>query len=301
MKRLLILLTVLLLVGCQTKTADKLQVAVSIVPQETFVKAVAGDLVDVVVLIPPGFSPANYQPTPKEIEAFNASKVYFHIDVPAEEHILESVPSSITLIDLAESVDEVYPARFFEEDHDAHEEDHDADEEDHDTHEGHHHEGRDPHIWLSPKRVKVMVESIRDELIALDPDNEKVYTENAAAYLKELDMLDQELVDIFSTLENKSFIMYHPSFGYFADDYGLEMHAIEAEGKKATIQELEHVIETAQAENIKYIFYQEEFDSSQAEIVAKEIDGETIKVVPLSGDYLNNLRDIALKMKNILK
>jgi zinc transport system substrate-binding protein len=291
----------LLLVGCQNNSSDNLKVAVSIVPQETFVKAVAGDLVDVVVLIPPGNSPANYQPTPKEMEEFNASQVYFHIDVPAEEHILESVPSDIKLIDLAEYVDEMYPARYFEEEH---EDEHEEEEHEEDNHEeeghDHDHSGRDPHIWLSPKRVIKMVEVIRDELILLDPDNKEVYEKNAKSYIMELEGLDKELTEIFNGLDNKAFIMYHPSFGYFADDYGLEMHAIESEGKKATIQELEEVIHIATDENIKYVFYQEEFDSSQAEIVAKEIEGETIKVAPLSGDYINNLKSIAEKMNNIL-
>lgn len=320
MKKILIIVMVLLLVGCQNNSSEDLKVAVSIVPQETFVKAVAGDLVDVVLLIPPGNSPANYQPSPKEMEEFNASQVYFHIDVPSEEHILESVPSNIKLVDLAEHVDMMYPARYFEEeehhedehdedehDEDEHDEDeHDEDEHDEDEHdeEGHEHDhdhsGRDPHIWLSPKRVIKMVEVIRDELILLDPDNKETYENNAKSYIMELEGLDKELTDIFNSLENKAFIMYHPAFGYFADDYGLEMHAIESKGKKATIQELEEVIDIANDENIKYVFYQEEFDSSQAEIVAKEIGGETIKVAPLASDYINNLKSIAEKMNSIL-
>ena len=286
MKKLIILVIALLfLMGCQQEKSDKLTVAVSIVPEETFVKKVAGDLVHVIVLIPPGNSPTNYQPTPQERAKFNDSKVYFHIDVAAEEHILQSASKDIKLVDLADPVDVMYPARFF-----------DAQEE----HDGHSHDGRDPHIWLSPRRVIVMIETIRDELVLLDPDNKSVYESNASDYIKELSALDNELIAIFESLSNKAFIMYHPSFGYFADDYKLDMHAIEAEGKKATIKELEYIIELAKSEQIKYVFYQEEFDAQQAEIVAKEIGGETINVAPLSGDYINNLKSIAEKMKNIL-
>ena len=283
----------LALVGCTDNSTDQLTVAVSIVPQETFIKAVAGDLVDVVVLIPPGSSPANYQPSPQEMAKFNESKVYFHIDVAAESHILESVNGDVKLVDLAEIVDENYPARYFEE---SHEDDHDADhDDDHYADHDHDHSGRDPHIWLSPKRVQVMVEAIKDELSALDPDNKDVYAENAAAYIEELKILDEYLNKTFEGLDHE-FIMYHPSLGYFADDYGFEMHAIEAEGKQATARDLETVIELAKSEGIKYVFYQEEFDASQAEIVAKEIGGVTIKVAPLSGDYINNLKTIAEKM-----
>jgi len=294
MKKILIIVSfaLLVLVGCSNESTDKLTVAVSIVPEETFVKAVAGDLVDIVVMIPPGSSPANYQPSPQEMAKFNESKVYFHIDVAAEKHILQSVNDDVKLIDLAERVDEIYPARFFED----HDEDLDHDEHDEDLdHEGHNHIGRDPHIWLSPKRAMVMIEVIRDELSSIDPDNKEIYAENADAYLSSLESLDQYLKSSFSD-ENSKFIMYHPSMGYFADDYDLEMYAIESEGKQATAKDLEDVIVLAKSENIKYVFYQEEFDASQAEIVAKEIDGETIKVAPLSGDYINNLKSIATKM-----
>ncbi len=306
MKKILIVVSIalLVLVGCSNESADKLTVAVSIVPEETFVKAVAGDLVDIVVMIPPGSSPANYQPSPQEMAKFNESKVYFHIDVAAEKHILQSVNNDVKLIDLAERVDEIYPARYFEEheedlDHDEHDEDLDHDEHDeHDEdldHEGHNHIGRDPHIWLSPKRAMVMVEVIRDELSSIDPDNKGIYAENAKAYLLSLESLDEYLQSSFDD-GNSKFIMYHPSMGYFADDYDLDMYAIESEGKQATAKDLEDVIVLAKSENIKYVFYQEEFDASQAEIVAKEIGGETIKVAPLSGDYINNLKSIATKM-----
>lgn len=287
MKKIILMLLLLLLVGCQDKADATLTVAVSIVPQETFVNKVAGDLIDVVVMIPPGNSPANYQPTPQMMAQFNESDIYFHIDVSAEVPILASVGNDVRLVDLAEIVDDKYPARYFE----AYEEDHE---------EEHSHEGRDPHIWLSPKRSMVMVEVIRDELIALDPTHKETYESNAQSYLEELTVLDNELTLAFDQLESKAFIMYHPSFGYFAEDYNLDMYAIEVEGKDATIKELGHIIELAKEKNIKYVFYQEEFDSQQAEIVANEIGGETIKVAPLSGDYINNLRMILNKMQDIL-
>lgn len=299
MKKIIVVLSIIVmmfsLVACQEEGIESLTVAVSIVPQETFVKAVAGELVDVVVLIPPGNSPANYQPSPKEMAAFNESAIYFHIDVAAESHILESVNGDILLVDLAHHVDEVYPARYFDaEDHD------DEDKDDHEEGHDHDHSGRDPHIWMSPSRVIVMIETIEDELSKIDPSNADVYKKNAEAYIAELNAVNEELSNAFDKMENKAFIMYHPSLGYMADDFGLEMHAIEASGKKATIQELEHVIEIARDEKIKYVFYQEEFDSQQAEIVAEEIGGATIKVAPLSGDYIENIKSIAKAMEEVM-
>ncbi|MTI49229.1 MAG: ABC transporter substrate-binding protein [Firmicutes bacterium] len=290
--------------------ANDLTVAVSVIPQEAFVKAVAGDLVNVVTMIPPGNSPANYQPTPKELEDFSNSSIYFSIGVPTEEaNILpkaKDLNNDIKVVSLADKVGEVYPHRFFSEDeahehdeHDEHDEEDDHDDIDHE--EDHHHEGRDPHIWLSPKRVRVMINVIRDELTALDPSNKEIYEENAENYIQELDSVDQEIKDILSGVDQQSFIIYHPSFGYFADDYGLNMVSIEESGKEATMKRLQYVIDYAKENNIKFVFYQAEFDSQQARTIADEINGEVIQVNPLAFDYIDNMKKIAEKFNNILQ
>lgn len=297
MKKILLILLSLFLVSCNQNNNDDIKVAVSIVPQQAFVEAVAGDLVDVKVMIPPGYSPANYQPSPKEMAHLDEAAIYFHIDVAAEINIVDGINSDkIKLVDLADAVDAVYPARFFEDDHDEDGDHEDGDIEEHD----HDHTGRDPHIWLSPRRVIVMVNTIKDELILLDPDNKATYESNAAAYIAEIQALDQEIRATLENTKTKTFLIYHPSYGYFADDYGLNMVAIEDEGKEATIQGMESIIELALEKDIHVIFYQEEFDSQQAEIIAKEINGVTIQVAPLSGDYIESLQAMVKELKNIL-
>lgn len=288
------------IVGCEAKESentemdtnkDQITIAVSIVPQETFVKAVAGDLVDVVTMIPPGHSPANYQPTPKQMTKFSEAKVYFSIGVPTEKaNILPKIDDfnkAIKVVSLADIVGKVYPHRYSEEVEGHEETQHDS--------------GRDPHIWLSPKRVKVMIDAIKNELVDIDPENAAVYTKNAADYLDKLDQADNENKEIFSNLNGQSFIIYHPSFGYFADDYGLKMVTIEEEGKEATTKKLQDVIDFAKKERIKFVFYQDEFDGQQAETIAKEIGGATAKVAPLAPNYIENLRCIVNEIKEVVK
>ena len=302
MKKLMIInlvLLVLILGGCTNEVEDeKLSVAVSILPQEAFVKGIAGDLVDVVTLIPPGASPTNYQPSPQEMSKFSNSKVYFTIGVPTEESnilpMVEDMEEDIILVELEDMVDAVYSARYFDdEDHDENQ-DEDQDE-DHD--EDHNHEGRDPHIWLSPKRVEVMIEVITSTLIELDPENEEIYKANSQAYIKKLQIVDEEIKETVDEMDHKAFIIMHPSLGYFADDYGLHMVAIEEDGKESSSTHLQEVIEYAVSENINVIFYQAEFDSSQAETIADEIDGSVIQLDTLSNEYLNNMRTIAEALK----
>ena len=262
------------------KQVKKPVVAVSIPPQETFVRAVAGNLVETITLIPPGRGPESYSPTPRDMESFSRASIYFAIGVPAEAaNILpraRDFNSNLKIVSLCDEVKKIYPEREFPPG------------------------SRDPHIWLSPKRVKVMVETIAAELGAADADNKAVYERNALSYLRQLDILDREIKSMLSGIENRTFIAYHPAFGYFADDYNLEMLSLEKEGKEATARDLQDMINTARKRKIKAIFYQAEIDSRQAEVFAREIGGKAVMVAPLAPDYIDNLRRMARTFEEIL-
>lgn len=256
-----------------------LSVAVGIVPEAAFVEAVAGDLASVVTLVPPGYSPANYQPTAQEMQALSDADIYFTLQMPTEQaNILPKVSDfndSIQIVDLREAVAAVYPLLNT-----------DGDEILSDDRSS-----VDPHLWLSPKRAVVMVQAIADELSALDELNADTYQANAANYIAELEALDVEIQQTLSTVEAKTFLIYHGSYGYYAHDYALNMIAIQVEGKQATAEEMQSVIDYAKQNGIKTVFYQDEFDSTQAETVAEEIGGAVQSVAPLSPDYIQGLED----------
>jgi len=274
----ILIILLLLTSGCNksSEKVDTLTVAVSIVPEAAFVEAIAGDLVHVVTVIPPGASPTNYQPSPKEMIQLENANVYFSIGVSAEENILLNIDATakdLMVVDLANPVDTLYPARYFQASHPSDDKDH-------------HHAGRDPHIWMSPKRVIVMVNTIKDVLIQLDPDHRTTYTENTANYIEALETADTFLK---THLPSKKFITMHPSLGYFADDYNLKMISIEKDGKEATALHLQEVIQTSLDNHITVILYQKEFDPAQAKTIANEIGGRVQSFEPLSKDYIHNL------------
>ena len=280
-----IILTFLLIVslfgfaGCNQTGTDSTKpiVAVSIVPQKAFVEAVAGDLVDVITLIPPGYSPANYEPSNKTMAELSNAEVYFTIGVPTESgNILPDI-SNINVVHLEDAVSNAYPDRTFSDG------------------------GRDPHVWLSIQRAKVMVETIASTLSQLDPQNEAVYQSNKTTYLGMLDDVKNQIEAIFADKTMKTFIVYHPSYGYFADEFGLTMVAMEEDGKEATIQHLNEVIDLADTLNIHTIFYQIEIDSSQVNSFAEEINGQAVSLNPLSDDYINNLLEMANRIGDALR
>ncbi len=280
----LIMSTLMLSAGCAneattTTAKEKPIVAVSIVPQKTFVEAVCGDMAEVIAMVPPGNSPANYEPTPKEMEQFSKAKLYFAIGVPTEEANIMPKAKEINemkIIKLQEEVAKAYPDRELAPGK------------------------RDPHIWLSPRRAVVMVQSIAQEMGELDSANKEKYEENAQKYIAELEDLDKQLETALKDVENNKFIVFHPAFGYLADDYNLQMYALEQDGKEATPQRLEEMVDLAKQEKIKAIFYQAEVSSKQAEAFAEEIGGKTIQLAPLAPNYIDNLKKMAALMSEVM-
>ena len=315
MKRIaiILLIAVFFTIGCSNQDngsdtnsqSDEgpIKIAVTIVPQVTFVEKVGGDRVDVVPLIPPGYSAEHHNPSPGEMRDLSDASLYFTIGVESEESGLvdtaKDLNPDLAFVDLAEEVDSVYPPIQYRKEIEIESDSHDHVEESPEEHG--HDQGRDAHIWLSPKRVVVMIEKIQEELAKIDPDNASYYEQNADEYIQKLEELDQEIAQVMKDLPNKTFLMYHPSLGYFADDYGLNMVSIESEGKEATPARLREIVDFAQEHQIDVVFYQQEHDRSQAETLAKEINGETMEVIPLAPNYIENMKAIKDTFKNTLQ
>ena len=273
---IIIILITAVLPTVNSVEAKKVTTAVTIVPQKQFVKAVAGENSEVTVMIPPGYSPGNYAPRPSELTKFSDADIYFSMGVPADiQNILPKAKQfnqNIKIVKLADKVAQEYDNRIFP------------------------NGSRDPHIWLSPKRVISIVEIIRDELIELNPEKKQLYKENTADYIDKIKETDQKVENILNKKENNYMLVYHPSFGYFADEYNLKMVAVEEGGKEATAKHLQEIIDFAKENNIDKIFHQAEIDSRQTQALAEEIGAELVKLDPLAEDYLNNLIEMAKKI-----
>jgi zinc transport system substrate-binding protein len=176
--------------------------------------------------------------------------------------------------------------RHTHEDHDAHDAPHIRD-----TPEGG--EAMDAHVWTSPSLVRRMAATIRDELTRLDPDGAAAYAGQQAAFDAELAALDNELTTLLADLEQRSFLVYHPAWGYFADRYGLIQIPIQRAGKEPGARRLTTLIEQARATGTRVIFVQPQFDRRAAERVAAAIGGRVETVDPLAPDYADNLRRVA--------
>jgi len=271
---MMIRITIILLLLTFSAVAS-VSVAVSIAPQKYFVEQIMGEGSEITVLVPNGSSPATYAPKPSQLKALNKASLYFSIGVAFEKNWLPrfaSINKKLKVIDTCKGITKRTMAH---------------------KHGDHHHEGLDPHIWLSPKLVMIQAKTIKDALVTQAPSQKEKYEKNYKAFVTKLEALDEKIKAILSPLKQKSFIVFHPSFGYLSDDYGLTQIAIEKEGKEPSLRHIKRVIDYAKEHKIKTVFVAPQFSQKAASQIAKQIGADVNTINPLSVDWETNLLDIA--------
>jgi len=275
--------------GAGEDTAQKKTYFVSIVPQAYLLERIGGDKIEVQAMVLPGKSPATYEPTPRQVTDLGKAEAFFTIGVPFEKNFLSAIEGTLpglTLVDASLGIER----RHLEAHH------HEGEEE-----EDHEEGAPDPHVWMSPVLAETIARNMTAALIEREPEQKAFFEGNLAALISDLDALDRELAEILSPVRGETLFVYHPSFGYLADRYGLEQEAIEMGGKEPSPADLERIINEAHGDGVRIILVQPEFSQSSAEAVAKAIGGAVVPVAPLEKDYINNLKELAIRIKEGLE
>ena len=260
-----------------------------------YVKQVAGQNVDVEVLMPYAVDPHTYEPSPKDVAKISDADLVFHVGIKYENSALlklleNTVQTEQALIALGSKVN---PIEFKTDDHDDHDEHDDEDKhDDHDDHAGHDHGVFDPHFWFDPTRVALAVGEIKEELIKLDPENKNSYELSANSYVEKLKDLDKQIEALIQTIpdENRHIVTTHESLGYLESRYGLEVlvtiiPSVTTEDG-VTPKGLVEVIEEIKEHKIKVIFLESESPSKSAEVIAKETNARLV-----SGLWVETLKE----------
>ena len=269
----------------------KIDVFVSIAPQKYFVEKIAQTQVEVSVMVQPGASPATYEPKPRQMIALSKTKIYFAIGVPFERVWLKKIAvanPNMQIINTQSGIRKIPMETYHQ-------------------HERRHHKGTnnnivlDPHIWLSPNLVKIQARNILNALLVLNQANKSVYKAGYKKFIAEIDSLDVELKTIFTEKKETKFMVFHPSWGYFANEYGLKQIPVEIEGKNPKPADLVRLIKHANTLKIKIIFVQPQFSSASAGVIAQAIGGQIAFADPLALNWADNLRQVGAKFKTALR
>jgi zinc transport system substrate-binding protein len=259
-------------------------VSVSILPQKYFLEQLASDMIEVNVLIPPGASPATYEPSVSQLSQLDRSNIYLTIGHLGFElswmEKIRSVNPTMEVISISDGIKLI--RRGGEEDNKEHD---------------HKHSGVDPHIWMSARNAKVMASNTASALYRLLPNDSAQIADKLFILHTRLDSLDQEIEKILSGAQGKSFMIYHPALAYFARDYKLEQLSLEWEGKTPSPSHMKKLTDLGRERNISTIFIQVEFDKRNAAVLSKEIGAEIVSINPLDYDWHSQMVQIATKLE----
>lgn len=297
MRKWLILLSLITVLAAPAAAADKpITVAVSIPPQAWLVKQIGGEYVNPLVMLPPGASPATYEPGPRQMADLGQAKLYLAIGVPFEKVFLPRLKAQLPKLTVVPMQAGIKLRRL----------------------EGHHHHGEeghehkkplpgheagapDPHVWMGPQQMQIMAVNTAQALTTIDQAHAKAFQDNLQKVMAKLDALNEEMARILAPLKGRTVLVYHPAYGYLLDTYGLKQEAVELEGKEPGPRRLAELIDEAKEDGVKVIFVQPQFNPASAATVAQAIGGVVVSLDPLAYDYLSNLRSLAAKISQGLR
>ena len=275
MRKIVFIIFLFILVSCKSSlVSDKKMVCVSILPQKYFVEKIAGELVDINVLLPPGANPRYFSIMPSQMKEISRSSLWLRIgQIPFEkswgEKIRQTNPK-MKVYDTSAQADWIITKK--------------------DTVNF---TGVDPHIWMSPLEVKKIANESYKALIKTFPEDSVIFTDNYKKWILEIDILNREIKNSFKNLLQRKFIIYHPSLTYFARNYNLEQIPLEIEGKEPSARQMGDIIDLAKKENIHFVLLQRGFNMDNARQLAREINGKIIIIDPFDEHWEKQLRNIS--------
>ena len=251
--------------------ADTLPVKifVSVLPQKYLVEQIGKQHVEVSTMVAAGQNPSTYAPKPKQMTELASCDIYLTIGVPFEKLWIKKIRQyneGLKIINMQPANDALH-----------HEVSHD-----------HNHE-LGPHIWTSPRQLRIMAQHIAKILSDINPESRDLYYGNLRRLEEELVSLDSKIRRMLNESQTRHFMVFHPAWDYFADEYQLKQIAIERQGKEPGARMITELIQSAREHNIKKVFTQRQFNSSSAKTIAKAIGGEVVETDPLAENVIDNL------------
>ncbi|MFP4202439.1 MAG: metal ABC transporter solute-binding protein, Zn/Mn family [Candidatus Acetothermia bacterium] len=256
-----------------------LRAIVTIPPQAFMVEEIAGDRLKVNSLVPEDGSPHTASITPGKLKRIRNADVYFRVGTPIgfevnnisvfkEENPDLQIVKTSRSIEL-KSLDEHYGAGGEE------------------AKKGE--KAVDNHIWLSPANLKQMARNVCSGLVELDPSSSEVYKENLTELIDGITAVQEELNGLLDKYEGRSFLVYHPAWGYFGDEFNLHQVAIEEGEDEPGPRKIREIANFAKEEGISRVITSSQFNPSTAKMVANEFGGSVSIVNSMAKEILEEL------------
>jgi len=265
-----------------TSVTQGLGVTVPLPPLRWLVAGIAGDSVEIGLLVPAGASAEDYDPSPREIRRFARARLFFTLDTPVERRWLprlRHLNADLGVIPLplpaphldwsGQTLPSTAPTRPSED------------------------PTMDFHGWNSPAVLIAWIDPVVQALSAAAPADSAGFRARGAGMRAELQSLDRELAALLEPHRGRSFLTLHPAWGYFAARYGLRQLALEDRGREPGPRRLVQVLVRAREANIQQIFVPPRAGDGIVGRAAEQLAAEVIEVDELAEDYPASLRRFA--------
>ena len=252
---------------------NKPTATVTIEPFRYFVEQIAGNDVNVNVMVPAGSSPETYEPTPQQMVDLSQSVFYFKVGQIGFEKTwmkkLQQNAPNMKVIDTSAGI------RMLK------------------TQSG----NIDPHTWMSTNNAKQIARNIYQALVSINERDSASYRRNYEALIDTIESTDMRLREQLTRDKSQTFLIDHPALTYFARDYELLQIPVEEEGREPSAAQLKKTIQLAKDKKVKVMFVQKQFETRSTKIVSQEVGAETIAINPLSHNWSEEMVSIAKKLK----
>ncbi|MDR2810697.1 MAG: zinc ABC transporter substrate-binding protein [Tannerellaceae bacterium] len=286
MKRIYFFITLAclyVLSGC-TSPVERNYVVVTIEPLRFFAEKIAGNQFLIHTIVPLGQSPEIYDPTPQQMVRIGKSRAWLQIghigfEQAWTQRILNNNPQ-MQVFDLSAGFSLLM-------------------EEENETElHSHHPGGVDPHIWSCIGGARAIADNTLQAFLLLDKDNETYYRQNYDSLVAEIDRTEALVRSTLSPLEERAFVIYHPSLTYFAREFEFVQLCIETDGKEPSPAQLKELVNRAKEYQAHVVFVQQEFDRKNAERMAEETQCRLVAINPLNYHWSDELILIANALAN---
>lgn len=273
-KNILFLILSILLTACtETSPTGNFHVTASIEPLRYAIESVAGQDVSVTTLTPAGGSAETYQPTPAQIADLSESDAYIRVGTLGFEQTrlrkaTENMPHLFAI-----SASAGIPAL---------------------SHES----GEDPHTWVSPISMRIIIDNIVDALCEIDTMHAAQYEARQKQMTARIDSIDHRLRTMLADAPCRTFLINHPALGYFARDYGFRQLAVEHDGKEASAERIANLTRQCREEGVRVVFIQKGHSGRGAESIAREIGAKVVEINPLAYDWEAEILKIASALRS---
>lgn len=271
------------MVGCKSnqqkagmaESNAKPTVTVTIPPYQYFVDKIAGDKVDVNVMVSNGNNPETYEPNAQQMMELSNSALYLKVgSIGFEQTWMKKLQDNAPDMKVLDTSVGIKPAQ---------------------TPGG----NIDPHVWMSCKNARIISSNIFKALCQLEPENKTFFQKNYQQLLSSIDRQDSIIRKSFKDNPEmvRKFVIYHPILTYFARDYQLEQLAIEEEGREPSAAQLKSLIERARKQKIRYCLIQAEFANRNTTTFIKESQTKAMDINPLQADWANAMKEVSLAVQ----